>query len=148
MVTGGRDASHEVNMADFFSTLFGGGAEKEAADRDRALAAQYQTDAQKALSTGYATGSQALNSAVGAFTPLADLGKTYSSGAPTLMGALGVGTPDQVAAARDAFQKSPAYDFNMGQMIQALQRANPNMTNSGNIMLDAMTQAHGLADND
>jgi hypothetical protein len=134
-------------MAGFFETLFGGGAEKEAADRDRALAAQYQTDAKNALQQGYNTGSQAINSAIGAYTPLANLGATYSSGAPTLMGALGIGTPEQVASARSSFSASPGYDFQLGQGLQAIarQRAIGGMGASGNADIDAMTYAEGLA---
>jgi hypothetical protein len=135
-------------MADFLSTVFGGGAEKEAADRDRAIAAQYQAQALPALQQGYTTGSQAINQGIGAYTPLANLGAQYSSVAPTLTGALGVGTPDQIAAARGAFKTDPGYDFMKGQMLDALarQRSIGGMGASGNADIDAMTYAGGLAD--
>lgn len=134
-------------MADFFSTLFGGGAQEEAAAKNAQALAQYQTQANTALQQGYTTGSQALNSAVGAYQPLADLGKTYSSGAPTLMGALGVGTPDQIAAAKNSFSTSPGYSFQMDQGLQALARQHAAAGNpdSGNADIDAITYGSGLA---
>ena len=60
-------------MAGFFDTLFGGGAEREAAERNRALTAQYGTDAQGYLKTGYDTGVTNLNQAIGAYQPLSEL---------------------------------------------------------------------------
>ena len=80
-------------MAGFFDTLFGGGAEREAADKDRAALAQYQTQAGDILGSTYNQGRTDLGSAIGAYTPLANLGATYSSGVPTLMGALGISHP-------------------------------------------------------
>lgn len=63
-------------MASFLSTLFGGGAEREAADRNRASYGQYQTNALGALNSG-------LDRSVGAVTQGADyarnaLGQNYS----------------------------------------------------------------------
>lgn len=135
-------------MADFLSTLFGGGAEQEAAQKDIAAANQYQGQGLGALQTGYTTGSQAINSAIGGYQPLANLGATYASGAPTLMGALGVGTPDQVAAARSAFTASPGYDYSVGQGLQALARQNPNMSQSSNAQINATTLGQNLANQD
>ena len=48
-------------MADFFSTLFGGGAEEEAADKNRALLSQYGTTGNAALDTGLAQSTGAVN---------------------------------------------------------------------------------------
>src|SRR6516164_5405508 len=98
-------------MAGFFDTLFSGGAEKEAAQKD--IAAEQ----------GYQTGTGAINQAIGAYNPLVSLGAQYSSVAPTLTGALGVGTPDQVAAAQKAFTADPGYQFALNQQLQAVQRA-------------------------
>jgi hypothetical protein len=137
-------------MASFWDTLFGGGAETDAANKNKALAAQYGTDANSYLKTGYDTGVGATNQAIGAYAPLADLGKTYSSVAPTLTGALGIGTPEEVAAARAQYQTSPGYGFQQDQMAQALarQRASGGMGASGNADIDAMNYAHGLSDQD
>jgi hypothetical protein len=133
-------------MASFLSTLFGGGAETDAANADKAALAQYQGQANTALQTGYNTGSTALNSAIGAYTPLANLGATYSSGAPMLMGALGVGTPDQTAAAQSAFQNSPGFQAMQDNASQAVarQRAIGGMGASGNADIDAMMASAGL----
>lgn len=133
-------------MAGFLDTLFGGGAEADAANRDRALAQQYQQQAQGALQTGYTTGTGALNQGVAAFQPLANLGATYSSGAPTLMAAQGVGTPDQIAAAKSAFQSSPGFSAMLDNAAQAVarQRAIGGMGASGNADIDAMMAAAGL----
>jgi hypothetical protein len=137
-------------MAGFFDTLFGGGAEREAADKNKILAGQYGTDANAFLKTGYDTGVDATGKAIGAFSPLADLGKMYSGAGATLTGALGVGTPEEVAKARGQFQTSPGYGFQQDQMAQALarQRASGGMGASGNADVDAMNYAHGLSDMD
>src|SRR5215831_18097458 len=137
-------------MAGFFSTLFGGGAEKEAADRDRAIAAQYQAQALPALQQGYDVGKGDITQAIGAYQPLAQLGQTYSSGAPTLMGALGVGTPDQVAAAQSAFKADPGYQFALDQAQQAAMRgaAAGGMTASGNLLDALQKNAVGYANQD
>lgn len=134
-------------MADFFSTLFGGGAQEDAAAKNATALQQYQGTANAALGQGYATGSQALNSAVGAYQPLANLGSTYSGGAPTLMNALGVNGPQGNAAATAAFQAGPGYSFQMDQGLQALARQHAAAGNpaSGNADIDAMTYGQGLA---
>src|SRR6516162_2579923 len=126
-------------MAGFFDTLFSGGAEKEAAQKDILAAQGYQGQALPALQAGYQTGTGALNQAIGAYNPLVNLGAQYSSVAPTLTGALGVGTPDQVAAAQKAFTADPGYKFALDQALQAAQRgfAGGGMTASGNL-LDAL----------
>jgi hypothetical protein len=136
-------------MAGFLDTLFGGGAEADAANRDRALAQQYQQQAQGALQTGYTTGTGALNQGVGAFTPLANLGATYSSGAPTLMAAQGVGTPDQIAAAKSTFQSSPGFSAMLDNAAQAVarQRAIGGMGASGNADIDALMASSGITGN-
>jgi len=123
-------------MADFFSTLFGGGAEKEAAQKDIAAAQMYQAQALPALQQGYQTGTGALNQAIGAYQPLVGLGAQYSQAAPTYLGAMGVGTPQQVAAAQSAFTNQPGYQFALNQAQQAAERAAAagGMTASGNLI--------------
>ena len=49
-------------MAGFFSTLFGGGAEREAADRNRQLYGQYKTEGQQNLASGLTNSLASLNS--------------------------------------------------------------------------------------
>src|SRR6187431_3046651 len=53
-------------MAGFFDTLFGGGAEKEAADKNRALLAQYGQTGNTALDTGLTKSTGAVTDAAGA----------------------------------------------------------------------------------
>lgn len=52
-------------MAGFFSTLFGGGAERDAADRNRATYGQYQDNSFGALDRGYGTATGAVNTGYG-----------------------------------------------------------------------------------
>jgi hypothetical protein len=133
-------------MASFLDTLFGGGAEQEAAQKDIAAANQYQTQAQGALQQGYTTGSQALNSAVGAYTPLANLGTTYSAAAPAYMAAIGAGTPQQQAAAQQSFQSSPGYQAMLDQAAQSAARtsATSGMGSSGNAIIDQILGGAGI----
>jgi hypothetical protein len=137
-------------MAGFFDTLFGGGAEKEAAQKDIAAAQGYQGQALPALQQGYQTGTTALNQGIGAYNPLVQLGAQYSSVAPTLTGALGVGTPDQVAAAQKAFTADPGYKFALDQALQAVQRnaSTGGMTTSGNLLDALQRNAAGYASQD
>jgi hypothetical protein len=137
-------------MAGFFDTLFSGGAEKEAAQKDIAAAQGYQGQALPALQQGYQTGTTALNQGIGAYNPLVQLGAQYSSVAPTLTGALGVGTPDQVAAAQSAFKADPGYQFALDQQLQAVQRgmAGGGMNASGNLLDALQKNAAGYASQD
>jgi hypothetical protein len=136
-------------MASFLSDLFSGGAEKEAADKDRAAAQQYQGQANQALTSAYGTGTTAINQGVQAFQPLADLGKTLSSGAPSYMAALGVGTPEQVAAARTGFTQTPGYQAQLDSALQAVQRqqAAGGMGASGNADIAALMASTGVTGN-
>ena len=133
-------------MASFLDTLFGGGAEAEAADKDRAALAQYQGQALPALSSAYSTGTDALNKGVGAWSPLANLGQVYSGGAPTYMAALGIGSPDQVAQAQQTFQNMPGFAAMKSAAADAVarQRAVGGMGASGNADIDAMMAAAGI----
>jgi hypothetical protein len=134
-------------MASFLSGLFGGGYEQEAAQKDLAAAQQYQTAAIPALQQGYQTGVNALNQGIGAFSPLVSLGAQYSQAAPTYLGAMGVGSPEQVAAAQSAFTSSPGYTYQLGQAQQAAERAAAagGMTNSGNLINTEQQNAVNLA---
>jgi hypothetical protein len=75
-------------MADFLSTLFSGGAQEDAAAKNAQALQQYQGTALPALQTGYNTGTTALNSAIGAYTPLANLGQQYTGAGGMLMNSL------------------------------------------------------------
>ena len=123
-------------MVDFLSGLFGGGYEKEAANKDILAANQYSNVALPALASAYQTGQTNLGQAVGAYNPLVNLGAQYSQVAPTLTGALGIGTPQQVSAAGSAFSNDPGYQFALQQAQQAAERAAAagGMTASGNLI--------------
>jgi hypothetical protein len=128
-------------MADFFSTLFGGGAEKEAADANRALLAQYGPQAQGYLTSGYDTGVTNLNQAIGAYAPLSDLASKYGKGTDLYLGALGVNGPDAARAAQSQFVTTPGYDLSerAGEDAISRMRANSGMYLSGNTLQDLQT---------
>ena len=133
-------------MVDFLSGLFGGGYEKEAANKDILAANQYSNVALPALASAYQTGQTNLGQAVGAYNPLVNLGAQYSQVAPTLTGALGIGTPQQVSAAGSAFSNDPGYQFALQQAQQAAERAAGagGMTASGNLIDAEQRNAIGL----
>jgi hypothetical protein len=133
-------------MAGFFDTLFSGGAEKEAADRNRALTAQYGTQAQDYLKTGYNTGVGNLNQAIDAYKPLSELAGQYNKGGSLYLDALGVNGPGGNANATGAFQAGPGYQFALDQGLDAVnrRRAAGGMFDSGNADIDTLKFAQGL----
>jgi len=134
-------------MAGFFDTLFSGGAEREAAERNRQLTSQYGTDAQGYLKTGYDTGVGNINQAIGAYQPLSDLAQGYNKGGALYLDALGVNGPEGNARATGSFQAGPGYNFATNNAEQAIarRRANSVMYDSGNTDLDLNTAIQGLA---
>ena len=135
-------------MVDFLSGMFGGGYEKEAANKDIMAANQYSNVALPALAAAYQTGQTNIGQAVGAYDPLKQLGAQYSQAAPTYLGALGIGTPQQVSAAGSAFSNNPGYQFALQQAQQAAERAAAagGMTASGNLIDAEQRNAIGLED--
>lgn len=127
-------------MAGFFETLFGGGAEKEAAERNRAIAAQYGSEAQNYLTTGYGTGTENLNKAIGAYTPLQGLADQYNKAGTLNLDVLGVNGPEAQAAARSAFTTTPGYDLTQKAALDAIdrRRAIGGMYASGNADQDTI----------
>ena len=132
-------------MASFFSTLFGGGAEKEAADRNRAALSGYLTTGLGYLDKGYDTSKAALDTAYGS---LADLAKKYGGATSLGLDALGVNGTDGNARATEAFQAGPGYQFTLDSGLDALnrRRAGAGMLDSGNADIDAIKFGTGLAD--
>ncbi len=132
----------------FFGNLFGGDAEKEAADKNRALYADYQKKGEGYLATGYGNAKGYLNDALDAYTPLADLAKKYSGGTDMYLNALGLNGQSGADAATAAFQKGPGYEFTLNSGLDALnrRRAAGGMLDSGNADIDAMKFGTGLAD--
>jgi hypothetical protein len=133
-------------MADFFSTLFGGGAQEDAAAKNAAALQQYGGTANAALGTGYNTGVTNLNNAVQAYTPLANLGSQYSQAGNLLLGSLGAGGPQATAAAQGAFQNAPGYTGAVDAGTQAIlrQMAGAGMNLSGNTAQDVGTFTQNL----
>lgn len=135
-------------MASFLSTLFGGGAEAEAANKNRALYDAYKTEGTSNINAGYDTARGDLGNALGAYEPLAALGKKYGAGTDLYMDALGVNGPGGNARATGAFQAGPGYEFTLNSGLDALnrRRAAGGMLDSGNADLDAIRFGTGLAD--
>lgn len=127
-------------MAGFFDTLFGGGAEKEAADKNRALYQQYQTQGTGYLNQGYQTGQTNLNNAVDLYKDLAD---QYGKGTSLYLDALGINGADAAKNAQSAFTTSPGYQQGIDAGLDAInrRRAAAGMANSGNADLDALNFA-------
>lgn len=125
-------------MASFFDTLFGGGAEREAADKNRALYADYLAKGTTALDSG-------LNNSLGALGKAGDIysnlqGK-YGAGTSLYLDALGANGADKAAAAQSTFTTSPGYQAGINAGIDVLnrRRASGGMLDSGNADLDALT---------
>jgi hypothetical protein len=134
-------------MAGFFDTLFGGGAEREAADKNRALIAQYGPESQGYLTGAYNTGRGDINQAIGAFDPLKNLGAKYNQAGELYNDALGVNGPGGNANATSSFQAGPGYQFQFDQGMDALNRRRSvgGMLNSGNADIDAIRFGQGTA---
>lgn len=133
-------------MAGFFDTLFGGGAQEDAAAANAQALTQYQQQAKDALATGYGTGTGAINSAIGAYTPLANLGQQYNQAGSLLTGALGAGGPQGTAAAQAAFTNAPGYTGAVSAGTDAIMRqlGAAGMGQSGNAAEDVGTFTQNL----
>jgi len=134
-------------MAGFFDTMFGGGAEADAAEKNRALYQQYQQQGSADLAQGYKTGTENLNKALGAYQPLSDLAGMYRKGSGLALDALGINGPEGNTRATTAFQTGPGYQFSLDQGLDAInrRRATSGMLNSGNADIDALKFGQGLA---
>ncbi|MBS0529758.1 MAG: hypothetical protein JSS22_10260 [Proteobacteria bacterium] len=137
-------------MAGFFDTLFGGGAEKEAANANRALYNTYQQQGTGYLDNALGQSSGVLNSALGAYAPVSNLASMYGGGSKLYLDALGVNGGDAQKAAQSSYTSSPGYQFSLDQGLQALQRthAAAGNLNSGNADADTLKYAQGLASQD
>lgn len=135
-------------MASFLSTLFGGGAEAEAANKNRALYDAYKTEGTSNINAGYDTARSDLEGARSAFAPLSSLAQKYGAGTDLYLDALGANGAAGNTRATGAFQAGPGYQFALDQGLQALnrRRAAGGMLDSGNADLDAIRFGTGLAD--
>lgn len=134
-------------MASFLSTLFGGGAEREAAERNRALLSQYQTQGTGFLDNGLSQSTGALSdartAANAAYDPLSSLGNKYGAASSLYLDALGANGADAARAAQSSFTTSPGYQQGIDAGLDAInrRRAAAGMLGSGNADLDALTFA-------
>lgn len=133
-------------MASFFDTLFGGGAEREAADKNRTLYDNYQQQGSQYLKQGYDTGVSNLNQAKDAFTPLSVLGQKYGGATTLALNALGANGAEGSQAATRAFQNSTGYLSGLDAGLDAInrRRAAAGMLSSGNADQDATNYATNL----
>jgi hypothetical protein len=127
-------------MAGFFDTLFGGGAEAEAADKNRALLGAALPQQQGYLQTGYNTGTQDLNQAIGAYSPLSALAGKYGAGTDLYLNALGVNGPQAAQQAQSQFTTTPGFQLSQKAGLDAVnqRRALGGMMTSGNADQDAI----------
>jgi hypothetical protein len=124
---------------------FTGDPAKEAAAKNAALYQGYGTQANQYLDTGLNNELPNLNSAIGAYTPLSNLGAKYGTGTDTYMDSLGLNGAAGNANAVSAFQASPGYAWQRDQAIEATAR-NANRFGAGGNELAAVTdRANNLA---
>jgi hypothetical protein len=130
----------------FLGNLFGGDAEKEAAEKNRAQYDNLQTQGSNLLTQGYNTGVGNLNSALGAYQPLNDLASKYGGASTMLLNALGVNGATGSQAAQSAFTNNPGYTSGLDAGLDAInrRRAASGMLASGNADQDAQTFGQNL----
>ena len=130
-------------MASFFDTLFGGGAEREAADRNRQALATYQTQGLGALDKAYGASSGYLTDAGNLYF---GLGSKYGAGTSLYLDALGVNGADKAQAAQSSFTNNPGNDAAIDAGLSAInrRRAGAGMSDSGNADLDALQFGQNL----
>jgi hypothetical protein len=123
-------------MAGLLSTMFGGGAESEAADKNRALYANYGTVGQGYLNNGLTNSTNALTTAKGEFDSL--------NPTLTMLGnAYGLNGQSGSQAAQSAFTTGPGYQQGIDAGLDAIsrQRAATGMLDSGNANIDYLNFA-------
>jgi len=122
----------------FLDTLFGGGAEREAADKNRALYADYLAKGTSALDSGLASSKGALDNAGGIYSGLQN---KYGAGTDLYLNALGVNGADAAKTAQSSFTTNPGYQAGIDAGLDTLnrRRASAGMLDSGNADLDALT---------
>ncbi|MBN8968940.1 MAG: hypothetical protein J0G95_10820 [Rhizobiales bacterium] len=127
----------------FLDTLFGGGAEKDAANQNRTLLSDYLGKGTTALDNAYGTSTGALNKAYGS---LSDLAGKYGQGTDLYLNALGVNGADAAKTAQSSFTNNPGYDAAVTAGLDAInrRRAAGGMLDSGNADLDALTFGQNL----
>lgn len=131
----------------FLSKIFGldaGKATMGAAKQNRNIIGGFQRTGNNIINTGEAKSADALNSAIGGFQPYVDAGANATG---MYTNALGLNGADGNAAATDAFQAGPGYQFALDQGTQAALRgaSSAGMLNSGNTLTALAQYGQGLA---
>lgn len=135
----------------WWDDTFGGGAEREAAEKNRAALGQYQNQGFGFLDKGLASSTGALNTgydqATAAYQPLSALSQKYGAGSTLALDAYGANGAAGNQRAQDAFQAGPGYQWAMDQGNQAIERrrSTSGMWDSANTDLDLMKFGQGLA---
>lgn len=131
----------------FLSKLFGldaGKATMNAANQNKGIIGGFQNTGNKIINTGEQKSSDALNSAISGYQPYVDAGKSATGMYSNALGLNGAGGN---AAATDAFQTGPGYQFALDQGTQAALRgaSAAGMLNSGNTLTALSQYGQGLA---
>lgn len=126
-----------------FDALTGKSA-RDAANQNIAKLNQLKTEGLGYLDAGKTGSLASLDSARGAYDPLAT---KYGAGTNLYLDSLGVNGAEGNQRAVDAFQTAPGYDFAMNQGLDAIDRraASRGMLASGNTNLDTINYATGVA---
>jgi len=130
----------------FLDDLFGGGAEKRAAEQNRALYGDYLNKGLGYLDTAYGASKDNLNSALGSWAPLSELGSKYGAATSLGLDALGVNGADAAKTAWSSFTNNPGTQgaIDAGLDVLNRRRATGGMLNSGNADIDALTFGQNL----
>lgn len=95
----------------WWDTMFGGGAEKNAAQQNIKALQTYQGQSLGALKDAYGESTAYGKQAVGAFDPLIALGKQYAPAQQLQLDAIGAGGAGGTARASEALAATPGFDL-------------------------------------
>lgn len=106
--------------------------------------------AQGYLANGNAAAGMYYDAARGAYAPVSALAGKYGGATTLALNSLGVNGAAGTAAARDAFKAGPAYEFNLDQGLESINRARNKAGGlaSGNTDRAAQDYGAGLASNE
>ncbi|MFC6790573.1 hypothetical protein ACFQE0_13750 [Methylobacterium komagatae] len=129
------------------SSIFSGKPQRQAAIFAAQQLQQGKDQGDAALDQGYSRASDAYGQAA---TTFGNLANSYGAGSQLYQDALGVNGQAAADAAKNSYQQSAGYGFNLDQGLQALNRTRAvnGTLASGNADTDAMKFASGLASQD
>jgi|SRR6185369_10711298 len=127
-------------------------AQKQAAQafsQGQGQAVNALTDQQRqAIAAAQSGQSQAIGAAQQGVTPWQQLFAQYQPGAETYWGALGIGSPEQIDAARARFTASPGYQYQLDQGLESTDRRAAARGNITGATPDELAYAENLANQD